>query len=123
MARYLLAFVHSFQAETQLFPQVYKLKHACTPDKVTLPENTIHFLFLRADIDSTEKLQEAFLGFRFGIMSSISCSVPYEIENDKHYFVGELKTVNGEEGIYNAETHTFIPSWSLINNNYEIIDL
>lgn len=123
MARYLVAFVHTFQAETQLFPQVYKLKHACTPDEVTLPKNTVHFLFLRADIDSTEELQEAFLGFRVGIMAAISCSVPYEIENDKHYFVGKLKTVNGEEGIYNAEAHTFIPSSYLRINNYEVIDL
>lgn len=123
MARYLVAFVNTSQTGIQLLPKFYRLIHARKPDEVALPKNTVLFVFLLSDINSVEELQKAFISIAIGRISSLDFSVPCEVENGKSYFVGELKTVNSEEGIYNAETHTFIPSWSLINNNYEIIDL
>lgn len=122
-SRYLVTFVFDEKLDIMLFPKVFKLRSASSPDEVTVPENTIFFIFVNADVDTPEELQTAFLGLKIGLKASISCSIPYKIENDgMHYFVGIPKTIKGVDGVLNTSTRIFTPL-AFAGINYQIIDL
>ena len=122
--RYLLAFILNPANNVSIFPKVYSLKKACSPDEVTLPGKTIFFAFASAEVDTAEELQSAFLGITIGGIASISSSIPYTVENNgKFFFVGTQVRKNGITGVYNSDTKCFIPLYCLEGMNYEIIDL
>ena len=125
MKRYLLTLVHNPKNESALFPQVFPLKDARSPDEVTVPMNTLCFCFVNANGNKAEELQESFLAIKFGQhgLTQISSSIHFEIENGGTlYFIGETKIIGGIECIVNPKLRTCV-STAFLGNNYEVIDM
>lgn len=123
--RYLLAFILNPANNVPILPEVSSLKEACSPDEVSIPTNTIYFFFATAEVDTAEELQSAFVGINIGgLLYSVSSSIPFEVENNgKHFFVGVETIKDGIKGVYNSDTHIFIPLHCLEGMNYEVVDL
>ena len=125
MSRFLLALTYTPHLEKIFSPQVYKLKHACTPDDITLPLNTIYFAFFQSKFDSAEALYNEIClrNSSNAAMVLADLQLPEAVNPVEHYFVGKEKTLNGKKGIYNVENDIFVPVDFLSFNDYKTIEL
>lgn len=123
MARFLIAFVDKRSSGLPLAPEVFKISEDCSPCDVTVPTNTILFMFAHADTEDTKELAESFVTLKMGAAFVFNSSISIEFEdNAKRYWVGTLVDVNGNKAILNKNIHAIIPTFCLQDND-EIIDL
>lgn len=123
MARYLIAFVCCPQADLEYFPKVFSVSNNCSPYDVTVPDNTLFYTFVQANVKTANELAESFLAFNLGNMLISHHTIPFEKENDgKRYFIGKLGNFLGNDGIFNPKTNTFILANTLSEID-EVIDM
>lgn len=124
MSRFLLALTYTPHSEKIFSPHVYKLKHACTPDDVTLPLNTVYFAFFESKLNSAEAVYtEIFYRNRENTTMVFSDLKLPNAGTPEHYLVGKEEILNGKKGIYNAEHDIFIPIEFISFNDYNLIEL
>ena len=123
MARFLIAFVHNRNSTPELTQEVFKVSEDCTPYDVTVPLNTLHFMFVTSEVKTAKELTESFVTLKLGNALVMNCTVPMTPENNgKRYWIGRTVPVGEYEGIYNEHLRALIPSVCMGEND-EVIDL
>lgn len=123
MRRYLIAVLRNSDPNVPITQQAFKVSKECSPYDVTVPLNTVFFMFASADVKTAEELTNSFLAVRIGNRISLSNTIPVTYEdNSKRYWIGKVYFHNGTECIYNENTQGLVPT-SCIGKNDEIIDL
>ena len=123
MARFLIAFVDKRSSGLPMAPEVFKVSQDCSPYDVTVPPNTILFMFAQANTEDAKEFAESFVTLKMGqaLVMNTSISMTPE-DNGKRYWIGTLADVNGNKVILNKNIHAIIPTFCLQDND-EIIDL
>ena len=122
MARFLLTFLHTPSNEVPLFVKAFRIKNATSPDEVSVPENTLMFAFVKADVESPEELSSSFITFKPGTHAFMTSTVDISVENDKFFIIGEQVCIDGIDMIHNPKLHTYLPV-QFLNDNYEVVDM
>ena len=123
MGRFLIAYVHNRNSSLELSQEVFKISEECSPYDVTVPMNTLNFMFVNADVKTAKELAEAFVTLKLGNALIMHCTVTMTPEdNGKRYWIGKLASVGEYQGVYNKHMSTLIPL-SCLGENDEIIDM
>lgn len=123
MARYLITLVCNPDSNIKYFPKVFSVHDDCSPYDVTVPENTICFTFVNANIKTVQEFEESLIAIKIGCSDFINSPIHFEKENGgKRYFIGKRGFLFGIEGVFNSKTETFITADSLSDID-EIIDM
>ena len=56
MGRFLIAFVHNRNSALELSQEIFKVSNDCSPYDVTVPINTVNFMFVTADVKQQKNL-------------------------------------------------------------------
>lgn len=123
MSRFLLAFVSNSNSSLPYSHEVFKVSEKCTAYDVTVPLNTIYFMFVHADTDSAENFVESFVTIKLGNRLITQCSIKMTPEEGgKRYWLGKIVSIGDFQGIKNEKLKTVIPIFCLGEND-EVIDL
>lgn len=123
MARYLLALVCDPHSTAEYLTKVFSVSDDCSPYHVTVPENTICFKFVSANVRTAQEFEESFIAIEIGDANFTNSSIPFEEEQDgKRYFIGKCGSFFGIDGVFNSKTETFVTADSLSDID-EIIDI
>lgn len=123
MSRFLIAFVHNRTSGLELSQEVFKVSDNCSPYDVTVPLNTLNFMFVTADVETAKELTEAFVTLKLGNALVMNCTIPMTPENGgKRYWIGKLTSVGEYQGVYNEHIRALIPELCLGEND-EVIDM
>lgn len=124
MNRFLIAVVSNNNSPLGHQQEVFKVSNDCSPYDVTIPEKTIFFKFVLADVKTAKELAESFVTFKLGYHAITTSAINMIHENNgKRYFIGKVIDINDElQAIYNERANSIIPFTHLVGND-EIIDL
>ena len=123
MSRFLLAIVSDKSCQLHYRQEVFEISEDCKPHEVKIPEKTILFTFVRADVKSAKELAESYVFFQTGLQMIATSALEVTPENNgKRYFVGKVIPFGGIQAIHNERANSIIPFVRLVGND-EIIDL
>lgn len=123
MSRFLLAFVRNSNSDLLYSQEVFKVSEECTAYDVTVPLNTVCFMFVHANTDSAKAFAESFITIKLGNQLIMQCSIKMTLEeNGKKYWLGKIVSIGDSQGIKNENLKTIIPIFCLGEND-EVIDL
>ena len=125
MARFLITYVRNSNPNDGLpySIQAFKVNNNCTAYDVTVPLNTIFFMFVSANVDDPNKLVESFVTLKLGNAMITSSHISMNAENNgKRYWIGKVIPLGDIQGIYNEHTKVVIPFTCLVGDD-EVIDL
>lgn len=123
MSRFLLAFVKNSNSGLPYSQEIFKVSENCTAYDVTVPVNTVCFMFVHADTDSVKVFSESFVTLKLNNTLIMQCSVTMiPEENGKKYWVGQIIPFGNSKGIHNANLKAIFPI-SCLGKNDEVIDL
>lgn len=123
MQRYLLAFVRNSNSGLPFSQEVFKVSEDCSAHDVTVPLNTVCFMFVHADADSVKEFTESFVTIKLGNKMVMQTSVTMTPENNgKKYWVGKIIPLGDSQGIRNENLKAILPIFCLGKND-EVIDL
>ena len=123
MQRYILAFVRNSDSSLPFSQEVFKVSEDCSAHDVTVPLNTVCFMFVHADADSAKEFTESFVTIKLGnqmVMQSSVTMTPEE--NGKKYWVGKIVPLGNSQGVCNEHLKAILPIHCLGEND-EVIDL
>ena len=125
MARFLITYVRNSDPSAGLpySIQAFKVSHECTAYDVTVPLNTVFFMFATANVETPKELIESFITLKLG--NALITSSHFDInseDNGKRYWVGKVIPLGDINAIYNEHTNVVIPFTCLVGND-EVIDL
>lgn len=125
MARFLITYVRNSNPDAGLpySVQAFKVSNNCTAYDVTVPLNTVFFMFATADVETIKELVESFVTLKLGNALITSSHININAENNgKRYWIGKVIPFGDIQGIYNEHTKVVIPFTCLVGND-EVIDL
>ena len=124
MNRFLIAVVSDKNSPLRYQQKFFKVSDDCSPYDVTIPEKTLFFTFVHADVETEKELAESFVTFKIGFQAITTSSVTMIPENNgKRYFVGKVIPIDHElQAIYNERAKSIIPFICLVGDD-EVIDL
>jgi len=123
MNRFLIAFVKNNNSGLEISQEIFKVSNDCSPYDVTVPMNTLLFMFISANAKTAKELTESFVTFKVG--TDLFMHSSFELtpeENGKRYWIGRLVRIDNTDRIYNEHIRALIPISSLAEND-EVIDL
>ena len=126
MARFLISYARNSNPDTGLPYSLtaFKVSDSCSADEVTVPLNTIFFMFANANVETEKELIESFVTLKLGEAMITSSNITMTIENEgKRYWIGKVITIDDElQAIHNKHIKAIIP-FTCLNGNDEVIDL
>lgn len=124
MNRFLIAVVSDKNSPLRYQQEVFKVSDDCSPYDVTIPEKTLFFTFVHADVETAKELAESLVTFKTCFQTiTVSAVTMIPENNGKRYFVGKVIPIDHElQAIYNERANNIIPFIRLVGND-EIIDL
>ena len=126
MARFLICYIRNPNADNGLPYSLtaFKVSDTCSADEVTVPLNTIFFMFANANVETEKELVESFVTLKLGEAMITSSNITMTIENEgKRYWIGKVITIDdGLQAIHNERLKIVIPFTCLVGND-EVIDL
>lgn len=124
MARFLIALVVKRNSDLPLAPEIFKVSENCSHNDVTVPLNTVFFMFAHANTENATELVESFVTLKLGNILSYTISAQMTIDdNGKRYWVGTLVPhVDGSQAVLNKNIGALIPAFCLKEND-EVVDL
>ena len=126
MARFLVCYVRNTNPDSGLPYSLtaFKISDNCSADDVTVPLNTIFFMFANANVETVKELMESFVTLKLGEAMITSSNITMTIENEgKRYWIGKVIPIDDElQAIHNEHINVIIPFTCLVGND-EVIDL
>lgn len=126
MTRFLICYVRNSNPNMGLPYSftAFKVSNNCTAHDVTVPENTIFFMFATSNVETTKEVMESFVTLKLGEAMVTSSNITMTIEdNGKRYWIGKVVPISDDlNGIFNEHVNVVIPFVCLVGND-EIIDL
>lgn len=126
MARFLITYVRNSNPNTGLpySVEAFKVSKDCTANDVTVPMNTVFFMFANANVETPKEVVESFITLKLGPALFTSSHIELKAEEDgKRYWIGKVIHIGDNiKGILNEHINVIIPFTSLVGND-EVIDL
>lgn len=103
--------------------QAFKVSQDLDANDVTVPINTVFFMFARSKARTYEEFKNSLMTIQIGNHVSLDSSIGFDYEDDgKRYWIGKEVSFEGTKFFFNKHTNVFVPV-HLLGDNYELIDM